>query len=296
MTDSAATPPLPNGITYDTNAHGRVFLAIEHPNVSARIAMTGAHLVSCRPSGEHDLLWMSPIDEQKPGTALRGGIPICWPWFGNDRMGAPAHGVARTADWQLDSVTVEHQQVRVQMSIPPETLNALLPDERWAVSVEFVLGRSLAVHLTTRNTGNEPQLLSQALHTYLPVSDIASAEIHGLTSVRYLNKVTGDKITGEDRPGEPGPLTITQETDRIYYQYAGPVRLSSAGKKDLAITRNGCSALVVWNPGPEKSTKLSQFPANGYQHMVCLEAANAGPDKRLLAPWESHTISTTVGY
>ncbi|WLD57731.1 D-hexose-6-phosphate mutarotase [Salinispirillum sp. LH 10-3-1] len=287
----SALNALPDGITLETNAHGRSFLCIKHSNVSARIAFTGAHIVHCQPSGEDDLLWMSPADPQQPGTALRGGVPICWPWFGGDRLGAPAHGVARTADWQLDGVTVEHQKVRVNMSIPPESLTQLLPEEAWAVSVEFVLGHSLTINLTTRNIGSEPQLLSQALHTYLPVSDLASAEIHGLTSVRYL-----DKLTGEDRAGETQALTINGEVDRVYYQYAGPVKLRCNGMKDRVITRNGCSALVVWNPGADKGATLSQFPTDGHQHMLCIEAANAGPDKRLLAPWESHTLSTTIGY
>lgn len=290
-TSSTALGALPEGITCETNAHGRAFLCVDHPSVSARISLTGAHIVSCQPTGEDDLLWMSPADPQHPGTALRGGVPICWPWFGGDRMGAPAHGVARTADWQLESVTVGHQDVRVSLTIPRDTLAELLPDEAWAVSVEFVLGKSLSINLTTRNIGSEPQLLSQALHTYLPVADIAEATVEGLNSVRYL-----DKVTGEDRAGETEPLTLNGEVDRVYYQYAGPVKLRCKNMKDRIVTRNGCSALVVWNPGADKGATLSQFPTDGHQHMLCLEAANAGPDKRLLAPWESHTLTTTIAY
>ncbi|WP_168927394.1 D-hexose-6-phosphate mutarotase [Nitrincola alkalilacustris] len=281
--------PLPDFAILESNSQGREFLCIRHPSVSARISLTGAHLVSCQPTGQADLLWFSPEDEELPDTALRGGIPICWPWFGNDRPDAPAHGIARTARWELRSVEQRSDHVRIIMVLPEEIIARVLPDESWAVQVTFELCQELKVSLTSCNTGTIAQPLSQALHTYLPVLDIDRVELSGLMGVRFF-----DKLTGEDQSGKDEALKADGELDRIYHGYTGPVTLYCPGMPDRIITREGSSSLVVWNPGHEKSKTLSQFPADGYRRMICVEAANAGQDKRLLAPGEVHTLATRL--
>lgn len=270
------------------NALGRTFLEIDHPCVQARIALQGGHIVSCVPRGQGDLLWMSPIDSERPDTALRGGIPICWPWFGDERAG-PSHGIARTSEWGLKEVIDVGHGLCLSLELPEETIKAQLPDDDWQVELAFELGKVLGVALTTTNIGKRPQRLSQALHSYLPVNDIHEARVWGLEGAEYV-----DKLTDVSQIHQAGPVTFHGEVDRIYYGHQSPVQLDDGSAHYLLVEREGSNSLVVWNPWIDKSQRLTQFPPDGYRHMVCIEAANAGPDVRTLAPGQSHTLKTII--
>ncbi|WP_084672000.1 D-hexose-6-phosphate mutarotase [Halopseudomonas pelagia] len=278
---------LPEGICLIRNQHGRAFLQIEHPAVSARIALEGAHITHCQPAGQGPLLWMSPDEPELPGKALRGGIPICWPWFGSKDT-RPVHGIARTSLWELTAVTSEGAQVSVFMSLTALVLEQALPGEKWQLDVEFVMGTDLLVTLITRNIGTRPQALSQALHSYLPVSNIDETVIKGLENCSYFDQLTGRQQR------QHGPLRFTMETDRIYFNHPGKVSLLDGTEAALILRREGSESLVVWNPWIEKSRTLGHFPADGYQTMLCLESANAGPDARVLDPGETHRLSSRI--
>lgn len=278
---------LPPGVRLTSNEHGRQFLHVEHPAVQARIALQGAHIIDCIPAGQQPLLWMSPTDPCQPDTALRGGVPVCWPWFADERSG-PAHGIARTGNWQLHEAQADHASVRLVLRLATEDIARLLPDEGWAVEIEFRLGKELDIALTTTNTGREPQRLSQALHSYLPVADIDEAEITGLQGCAYI-----DKLSDGATVIQSSALRFTQEVDRIYFNHGAELQLRT-GDDSLSIRRDGSMSVVVWNPWQDKSIRLSQFPPDGYRTMVCVEAANAGPDGRMLAPGETHTLRTVI--
>lgn len=279
---------LPPGLRLTRNEHGRQFLQIDHPAVQARIALQGAHIIECTPAGQPPLLWMSRADPCKPGTALRGGVPICWPWFADERDG-PAHGIARTSEWHLQHVHADNASVLVSLRLPQEDVARQLPDESWAVEIEFVLGEQLAIALSTTNTGEQRQQLSQALHSYLPVADIEQAEVTGLQGFTYM-----DKVLGGSTATQQSDLRFSGETDRIYVNHTGQVKLHT-GDDLLCIDRQGSESLVVWNPWQDKGNRLSQFPADGYRSMVCIEAANAGPDRRMIEPGSTHTLGTIIG-
>lgn len=279
---------LPPEIRLDGNPGGREFLEVDHPAVRARIALQGAQIIECVPAGQGPLLWMSPIDPARPDTALRGGIPLCWPWFADERAG-PAHGIARTSPWQLRRAESDPQGVRLLLELPEEQIHRQLPGEYWAVHVEFVLGDSLSVTLTSTNTGTRTQKLSQALHAYLPVDDIHQARITGLEGVAYIDKVQRGAVHYQQEP-----IEFTTETDRVYFDTSGEVVLSDGSGEALCVQRAGSQSVVVWNPWLDKAKRLSQFPPDGYRHMVCIEAANAGPDGRLIEPGQSHALSTRI--
>ena len=281
------TSDLPPELRLVANEHGRQFIHVDHPAVQARIALQGAHIIQCRPAGQRPLLWMSPTDPCKPDTALRGGVPLCWPWFADEREG-PAHGIARTSNWDLVDARVESETVHLTLELAPETITRQLPDEAWVVRVEFRLAHELEIGLTTTNTGTRPQRLSQALHSYLPVTDIADVEITGLLGCAYIDKLQGATLVQE------APLRFAQEVDRIYLDHHGEIDVHT-GDDHLRVSRAGSESVVVWNPWQAKGARLSQFPPDGYRTMVCVEAANAGPDGRVLAPGESHTLATRIG-
>lgn len=281
------TSDLPPELRLVANEHGRQFIHIDHPAVQARIALQGAHIIQCTPAGQRPLLWMSPTDPCKPDTALRGGVPLCWPWFADEREG-PAHGIARTGNWDLVDARVESETVHLALGLAPETITRQLPDEAWVVRVEFRLAHELEIGLTTTNTGTRPQRLSQALHSYLPVTDIDDVEIKGLLGCAYIDKLQGATLVQE------APLRFAQEVDRIYLDHHGEIDVHT-GDDHLRVSRAGSESVVVWNPWQAKAVRLSQFPPDGYRTMVCVEAANAGPDGRVLAPGESHTLATRIG-
>lgn len=285
MDDSA---PLPGSIKLLRNHLGRAFLDVDHSCVRALIALQGAHIISCVPAGQGDLLWMSPTDPQTPNTALRGGIPICWPWFGGERSG-PSHGIARTSEWTVKSATDTGSELRLLLELPVASIKSQLPEEDWRVEVEFELGSRLSVSLTTTNTGNRAQQLSQALHSYLPVRDIHEARIWGLENAYFI-----DQLTGVFQNRQEGPVTFHAEVDRIYYSHDRPTQLDDGGAHYLLVEREGSESMVIWNPWIDKSQRLSQFPTDGYRSMVCIEAANAGPDARTIAPGQSHTLKTII--
>ncbi|HDZ55426.1 MAG TPA: D-hexose-6-phosphate mutarotase [Pseudomonas xinjiangensis] len=287
MTTNEDRPEL-ESIQFIRNIHGREFLEITHPAVTARIALEGAHIVSCVPTGQQPLLWMSPSDPEVPGRPLRGGIPICWPWFAGERDG-PAHGIARTSPWILKRTVSTQHQLRVVLELPQTEVTRRLPAESWSLEVEFVLGQSLIVCLTTVNTGDKPQVLSQALHSYLPVKDISDVQLWGLEGSSFV-----DQVTGIPDNTQQGAVTFEGEVDRIYYDHQSSIQLHDSSGNFIVIARDGSESVVVWNPWIDKSKTLSQFPADGYRTMVCVEAANAGPDARILEPGERHTLSTEI--
>ncbi|UJJ31516.1 D-hexose-6-phosphate mutarotase [Halopseudomonas maritima] len=277
---------LPDGIVLTHNSAGKAFLKIEHPAVRALVALEGAHLVSCIPTGQPDLLWMSQVDAQAPGGVLRGGVPLCWPWFGSAQSG-PAHGIARRNLWQLEHADADQQGVRLRFSLPAATLRSTLPGECWALTLELSLGATLHMALTTRNTGQTAQSLSQALHSYLPVSDISRVRVEGLAGARYLDQLSGKMQS------QHGALHIDQEVDRIYLDHREPLYLHDTDRI-LEVRRSGSASVVLWNPWQAKSTRLDNFPAEGYRQMLCIEAANADADARLLHPGEQHTLACEI--
>ena len=280
---------LPQGVKRQTNNHGREFIHIDRPGFSAQLSIEGAHLLSHTAKGKA-LLWQSQTEPCKPGIPLRGGIPICWPWFGADRPG-PAHGIARTSLWALEAIEEIDQALLMRLSLPrAEQAKHLPTDEQWQLDVEFRLGQCLQVSLISRNVGNGPQPLTQALHSYLPVSDIQQISLTGLEDCLYLDQLTGLQAR------QQGDLLITAELDRIYADTAADIHVRDPGGSGLLIQRSGSNSVVVWNPWQAKAKRLSHFPEQAYQQMLCVEAANTLSDARVLEPGESHILTTRISH
>lgn len=278
---------LAEGVLRVPNRHGREFIEVEHSLVSARISLEGAHIVSCVPAGQEPLLWLSPDEPELPGTSLRGGIPLCWPWFGSERPG-PAHGIARISAWELKDVSVGEDGVKITLVLPQGEIVRQLPGEPWQLEAEFLLGQDLQVALTSANRGSVMQPLGQALHTYLPVSDITRSRISGLHGINYRDQLTGSEEL------QQGDVRFAEEVDRIYHGPVGTLRLLNGNHGRIEVKGSGSLSTVIWNPWQSKSRRLGHFPADGYRHMLCIETANAGPDRRLLQPGQTHVLSATI--
>lgn len=280
---------LPPGLRMGRFAHLDA-LCVETPFSTAAISLHGAQLLSFVPKGSGDVLWLSP-QSRLPPQAIRGGIPVCWPYFGRQGQpdGVPQHGHARTSMWRLADAQCDGEGAT--------TLEFALPDETDAgldLSMTVRIGRALEQSLTTCNRGSAPQRFTQALHTYLGVADAAQVRVDGLDGLRYADKYDGreHRQAGEwhlHDPRDPG------RSDRIYAEAGRRFELiDPAAHRRIVLETSGSRALVVWNPGEEGARAFADMPADGWRHFVCLEAANAGPDVIELAAGARHTLAQAI--
>lgn len=259
------------------------------PFASATIALQGAHVMTWQPAGQQPVIWVSKLAKYAPGKSIRGGVPVCWPWFGphagNPQF--PGHGFARTVPWALVATkALPDGRVRLEFElIQSEATRAQWPHESVVRNIVTV-GEELEVELVTTNTGKMPFELGQALHTYFVVGDIRQATVAGLEGCEYLDKVSGG------RKRQQGQVTFTQETDRIYLGTHGCCGiLDPVLDRTILITSTGSRSTVVWNPWTEKAAKMGDFGDEGPWRMVCVETANAADDVITLKAGETHRLA-----
>ena len=237
---------------------------------------------------------MSPDARCRPGKAVRGGIPVCWPWFGPhpEDPGKPAHGYARTAPWEVrgTSATADATQLLLGLPLRPE-YQALFPHAAaLEVTLAVSVGAQLRLSLTSRNTGSASVAFSQALHSYFNISSIAAVHITGLEGCAYI-----DKVDGGVRKLQQGAVTIGGETDRVYLHTDADSLIHDPGlRRRIRIRHEGSRSTVVWNPWSEKAAKLGDLGPDGHRHMLCVETANAADDARQLAPGGEHTLTAVI--
>lgn len=270
------------------NLNGLPCLHIHHRECQATVALQGAQLLHFQPAGQAPLLWLSETEDFAAGRPIRGGIPLCWPWFGNNKpmAAAPAHGFARNRLFTLQSASDDGAHIHLRFTLPDTT------SEHWphasSLTLTMTLGQRATVTLTTTNTGQQPFTLTQALHSYFPVQDINATTVSGLEGSNYLEFDQGPM-------SQTAEVSIHGEVDRQYLTN-NPVQHIHTPAGTIAVSRLGSRSLVLWNPGADKARALPQFPDNGCQHMLCLEAANVRNDSVTLAPGQHHSLSTIIGW
>lgn len=259
------------------------------PLASAMITVQGAHVTSWQPSGQQPVIWVSDFAKYAPGKSIRGGIPICWPWFGPraDKPQLPSHGFARTLPWTLLATkALPDGRIRLEFELPQtEATRAQWPHASTVRNV-ITVGEELEVELVTTNTGDAPFELGQALHTYFVVGDVRQARVAGLEGCEYLDKVGG----GSRR--QQGQVDFTAETDRIYLGTHGCCGiLDPVMDRTLLITSTGSRSTIVWNPWIDKAERMGDFGPDGHWGMVCVETANAADDVITLQAGETHRLA-----
>ncbi|MBI1195206.1 MAG: D-hexose-6-phosphate mutarotase [Gammaproteobacteria bacterium] len=284
---------LPGELSFVTGHGGLDFVEIENELGRATVALQGAHVVDYQATGKHPLLWLSKAVRFAQGKSIRGGVPVCWPWFGPHPTdpNAPAHGFARTALWApIETSSLPDGGTRLILALPRPTERSVATDAL-EVRLTIEVGNALAFELETFNGGDEPYLLTQALHTYFLVGDVRQIQINGFDQCAYLDKVNG----GENV--QSGPVTISSEVDRIYlncpeeYSIFDPLL-----DRTISISARGSSSAVIWNPWVEKAERLGDMGESGHLNMICVETTNAADDGIHLAPGEQHSLSARYGY
>lgn len=277
---------------------------IRHGQAELVVAQQGAHIISYQIDGDQPLIWSNPGAVFKHGKAIRGGMPVCWPWFGNFQRNpqsvqamrqsdepANAHGEVRAIDWELmgmgedgDALIVEFIQPKAEGQLPgwPHTVG---------VKLQIRMDAALNVSLASFNAGPEEVTLSQALHSYFAVSDVHQVSIECLDGVSYLNTLE----SWEQQNVQAGDITFIGETDRIYQDTPDLVSIvDPEWKRRIQIQTQGSKSSVVWNPWIEKTKTFSDMEADGWKSMVCVETANVMSDIVTLKPGDMHVMGVSI--
>ncbi|WP_439327678.1 D-hexose-6-phosphate mutarotase [Lonepinella sp. BR2357] len=227
-------------------------LEVNHNVGSAKIALQGAHLFSWQPAHtKQDVFWLSEIEPFKQGSAIRGGVPICFPWFGNN--GTPAHGFARTHLWDLTTHEISPNQVSLTFSLFAE-------DKTLIATIQMLFSEQCELIFTNYSQENA-QL---ALHSYFNVGDIQQVQLHNLPTTTF-NSLTKQQET------VPSPRTIRENVDCIYSAKNGATIIEDqAHQRTITVEHQNASDIVVWNPWHKPTSSMSE---TGYQTMVCVETA-----------------------
>jgi glucose-6-phosphate 1-epimerase len=283
---------LPPSIQQRDLTPGYPVLEITHPTCTARVALHGAHLMEWTPAGQKPVLYMSPQAIFEEGKPIRGGVPVCWPWFGANETDAslPAHGFVRIRFWELTESSENSSGVTLKFALQDNEETRKLWPHAFRAELEMRLGAAMHLALRMINPGTTPFEITGALHTYLTVGDIHRVTVEGLDGTEYLDTVGGRR----DMHTQVGDVKFDREVDRNYHT-SGEVRVQDAAwNRTITVQPFGSHTAVVWNPWIEKSKKLADLPDDAYQGFVCVETANAWRDRVIVAPGAEHTLATTV--
>lgn len=258
------------------------------------IAPHGAHVLGWEPVGTRPVLFLSPRSLFAPGKAIRGGVPLVFPWFGPKAADpqAPPHGFARVRPWTVASTRVEADGtafVVLNLTEDEETRKAW--PHAFAARLTARAGRELHVALEVRNTGQTSCTFEAALHTYFAVSDVRHIQVQGLANTEYSERYGPP---GRQREKEGG-ITFAGEVDRLYFDTTGPCTIGDPEwKRRILIAKSGSRTTVVWNPGETKGRAVADLGDPAWKDFVCVETANAGPDAVTLAPGAMHVLAATI--
>ncbi|MCG3723119.1 D-hexose-6-phosphate mutarotase [Vibrio cincinnatiensis] len=263
---------------------------IIHDKAVAGIALHGGHVLSFQPKGQPDLIWMSSDALFDGKAALRGGIPVCWPWFG--RIAAPAHGFARSTEWTLVEHRENEQGVMISLGLETSEQTLAIWPHHFQIRLLVEIRDTLQVTLEIINTDKKEWVFSGALHTYLNVGDIRQTETTGM-GLEYLDNLNhGQKTAGTNS------LVLTDTIDRVYTQPEAQIRVKDPVlNRTLLIENHGHNSAVLWNPWSQGAQAMADMDNEGYQTMLSVEStwhANSLEEGKTLQPGERYQLSTTL--
>ena len=281
-------PSLPPSVRAEAGRGGLPRLVVTGPAGSAELYPQGAHVTAWAPAGCDPVIWTSAHSAFAPGAPIRGGIPICFPWFGPHSAGAGLHGFARTAEWTLVRAEEQGDEVVLELRLT----DADVPESTaWPHPVEarltVTVGATLSLALAVTNTGSEPVTFEEAFHTYLGVDDIRDCGITGLAGSPSVDRLAGDEVLTPSGTS----LAITAETDRVYEQ-PGTIQVLSPARR-IDVTADGSGNAVVWNPWIAKAVAMADFGDDEWRRMVCVETCNVREHAVTLDPGASATMAAT---
>jgi D-hexose-6-phosphate mutarotase len=282
---------IPFKLRFKSMGDGLVVVDITNAHASASISLQGGHLLSWQPvSASEPVLWMSKDAQFATGKSIRGGIPVCWPWFGahGSESSFPAHGFARTQAWQVKSTrSLDDGSTEISLSLPSNATLSSMWSHQAQLEMLVNVGSSLKIALITRNLGDQDVTISEALHTYFQVSDVAQVQIEGLDGTHFH-----DKAAGWTQGDQTGAIGFAAEVDRVYVN--APNRCSivdPAWQRRIHINKIGSQSTVVWNPWAARAAQMGDLGEDGWKRFVCVESANALENAITIAAGKVHTLA-----
>ncbi len=270
--------------------NGFEYLDVSNNSGCARIAQQGAHLFHYRRTGEKPLLWLSKMSYFETGKAIRGGVPVCWPWFGKHRSenNLPQHGFARTSMWTVvDTNDTDPYATEIVLQLKSSAASLHLWPYRFELQLHVTVGEKLVISLITKNCDKKPFTITSALHSYFAVSDINTVSVKGLENITYFDLLTQKSIV------QKGYVQIDGEVDRIYHKVHYPLTIQDQ-ERTIAVEAEGSSSAVVWNPWQDKCSRMGDMEDGAYTTMLCVETANARNDGRTVQAGDKHTLTAIL--
>ena len=274
---------------FKTGEGGITIIEVQNQHSSAVISLQGAHILSWIPKGEEEVIWLSKDARFAKGKSVRGGVPICWPWFGAHatEKSFPAHGFARTVNWQVTKTeALDDGTTNIRFTTPVLNENKAMWPEDTDVEYRLNIGKKLEMELVTHNKGAAPIIIGQALHTYFNVGDVSNVLLHGLDDTAYL-----DKLESFSSKHQHGPVIIDKEVDRVYLNTSNDCVIEDKKlNRNIIIIKCGSNSTVVWNPWQETANKMGDLGKDGYKKMLCVESCNAADDVVTIEPGKVHHL------
>ena len=264
-----------NKVKFVEGKGGFPIVEINNEYGKAAISVYAGQVLSFQPVNQaEDMMFFSSQAYHQEGKAMKGGTPICWPWFGPDpeNKGRASHGFVRNRLWQMrEVVTTQDGETSVTMGLVDTDETRAIWDYAFDLTIAITVGNSLTVELITRNTGDDLFSITQALHTYFQVGDISQVRVLGLEDKVYLDKVDRGK-----QKTQTGAVTFSEECDRIYLNVQPELVIEDAAlKRKIQITATNSNTAIVWNPGAIACANMADLGDRDYKHFVCVETANA---------------------
>jgi glucose-6-phosphate 1-epimerase len=285
---------IPGALRFEDGPGGLVRALISTPLAEAGIYLQGAHVTHWTPRGQRPVLFVSPKSLFERGRAIRGGVPIIFPWFGDrsDGKPGPAHGFARNSEWLIEGTNLRNDGcVEIKLALALNEAAHGLGYAGFRLRFRVTIGSDLEMELETRNDAKEPFTYEEALHTYLAIADIRQISVSGLEGTAYIDKTDGfkRKKLGND------PLRITKETDQVHLgTKASCVVHDPVWNRRIIVEKNGSDSTVVWNPWIDKTKGMSDMAPDDWKEMICVETANAADNAVHLSSGASHKLTASI--
>ena len=285
---------IPNALRFEDTPGGLVRAVISTPAAEADVYLQGAHVTHWTPRGQQPVLFVSSKSLFTPGKAIRGGVPIIFPWFGprGDGQPGPAHGFARSLEWAMEAATLRNDgKLEIALALAPNDATRGFGYAAFHLRFRVTIGAELEMELETRNDAQESLTYEEALHTYFAIADIHRASVSGLEGTTFIDKTDGfkRKTVGNE------PVRISKETDQVHLNTTSTCVIHDpVWNRRILIEKTGSDSTVVWNPWIEKTQGMSDMAPGDWKGLICVETTNAADNAVHLSPGASHKLTASI--